>query len=81
MTNGDGAWARTTAAEHDRVAAITLGTSLEPGFSARSAGDLGRALGSAPLASIPVQYLTPVAGDRTVEVQPSWPNAASTRQA
>jgi hypothetical protein len=42
---------------------------LEAGFSARSAGDLGRTLGPAPLASMPVEYLTPATEDRTVEVQ------------
>ena len=51
------------------LVAITTVTLLEAGFSARSAGDLGRALGSAPLASMPVEYLTPAAEDRTVEVQ------------
>ena len=48
---------------------ITTVTLLEVGYSARSAGDLGRALGSAPLASMPVDYLTPAAEDRCVEVQ------------
>ena len=48
---------------------ITTVTLLEVGYSARSAGDLGRALGSAPLASMPVDYLTPAAEDRSVEVQ------------
>jgi predicted nucleic acid-binding protein len=51
------------------LVAITTVTLLEAGFSARSAGDLGRALGSPPLASMPVEYLTPGAEDRTVEVQ------------
>ena len=51
------------------LVAITTVTLLEAGFSARSAGDLGRVLGSVPLASMPVEYLTPAAEDRTVEVQ------------
>lgn len=51
------------------LVAITTVTLLEAGFSARSAGDLGRALGSAPVSSMPVEYLTPAAEDRTVEVQ------------
>ena len=51
------------------LVAITTVTLLEAGFSARSADDLGRVLGSAPLASMPVDYLTPAAEDRTVEVQ------------
>jgi predicted nucleic acid-binding protein len=51
------------------LVAITTVTLLEAGFSARSADDLGRALGSAPLAAMPVEYLTPAIEDRTVEVQ------------
>ena len=51
------------------LVAITTVTLLEAGFSARSAGDLGRALGSPPLASMPVEYLTPAAEDRAVQVQ------------
>lgn len=51
------------------LVAITTVTLLEAGFSARSAGDLGRALGSAPVSSMPVEYLTPAAEDRTVDVQ------------
>lgn len=51
------------------LVAITTVTLLEAGFSARSADDLGRVLGSSPLASMPVEYLTPAAEDRTVEVQ------------
>ena len=51
------------------LVAITTVTLLEAGFSARSASDLGRALGSAPLASMPVEYFSPAVEDRTVEVQ------------
>ena len=51
------------------LVAITTVTLLESGFSARTAGDLGRALGSPPLASMPVEYLTPAAEDRSVQVQ------------
>ena len=51
------------------LVAITTVTLLEAGFAARSAGDLGRALGSPPLASMPVEYLTPAAEDRAVHVQ------------
>jgi len=51
------------------LVAISTVTLLEAGFSARSAGDLGRALGSPPLASMPVEYLTPAAEDRAVHVQ------------
>jgi predicted nucleic acid-binding protein len=48
---------------------ITTVTLLEAGFSARSAVELARALGSPPLASMPVEYLTPAVEDRTVQVQ------------
>ena len=48
---------------------ITTVTLLEAGFSARSAVELARALGSAPLASMPVEYLTPAVEDRAVQVQ------------
>ncbi len=51
------------------LVAITTVTLLETGFSARSAIDLGRALGSAPVASMPVEYLTPASEDRAVELQ------------
>jgi predicted nucleic acid-binding protein len=49
-----------------RVTNVTL---LEVGFSARSAGDLRHALGSAPLRSMPVEYFTPAIEDRALEVQ------------
>jgi predicted nucleic acid-binding protein len=48
---------------------ITTVTLLEAGFSARSAIELARALGSAPLASMPVEYLTPAVEDRAVQTQ------------
>ena len=48
---------------------ITTVTLLEAGFSARSAVELARALGSAPLTSMPVEYLTPAVEDRAVQVQ------------
>ena len=51
------------------LVAISTVTLLEAGFSARSAVELSRALGSAPLAAMPVEYLSPAAGDRAVEVQ------------
>lgn len=51
------------------LVAVTTITLLEAGSSARSAGDLGRALGSPPLASMPVEYLTPAAEDGAVHVQ------------
>jgi len=51
------------------LVAISTVTLLEAGFSARSAADLARALGSPPLASMPVEYLTPAVEERAVEVQ------------
>lgn len=48
---------------------ITTMTVLEAGYSARSAAHLAHALGSPPLASMPVEYLTPAVEDRAVQVQ------------
>jgi predicted nucleic acid-binding protein/integrase len=44
-------------------------TRLEIGFSARSGDDLREALRTPPLASMPVEYLTPAIEDRAVQVQ------------
>jgi predicted nucleic acid-binding protein len=44
-------------------------TRLEVGFSARSGKDLRSGYARAPLARIPVEYLTPAIEDRAVEVQ------------
>ena len=43
-------------------------TRLEIGYSARSGPDLRLALRQPPLASMPVEYLTPAIEDRAVEV-------------
>ncbi|MBK8468276.1 MAG: PIN domain nuclease [Actinomycetales bacterium] len=51
------------------LVAISTVTLLEAGFSARSAIELARAMGSPPLAAMPVEYLTPAAEDRAVDVQ------------
>lgn len=51
------------------LVSVTPVTLLEAGFSARSALDLGRALGSAPLAAMPVDHLTPAIENRALEVQ------------
>lgn len=51
------------------LVAISTVTLLEAGFSARSAVELSRAMGSPLLAAMPVEYLTPAAEDRAVEVQ------------
>ena len=45
------------------LVAVSTVTLLEAGFSARSAVELSRALGSAPLAAMPVEYLSPAAED------------------
>ena len=54
--------------ERGRVRISTV-TRLEVGFSARSAGDLRAGIERPPLARMPVEYLTPAAEDRSVEVQ------------
>lgn len=48
---------------------ISTLTRLEVGYSARSANDLASAFATAPLAVMPVEYLTPAIEDRAVEVQ------------
>ncbi|MFD3594855.1 PIN domain nuclease [Nocardia sp. NPDC058640] len=48
-----------------RVAAVTL---LETGYSARTAEDLDELLDLPPLVSMPVEYQTPAAEDRALEV-------------
>ncbi len=52
-----------------RLVRISTVTRLEVGFSARSAPDHRSLLREAPLASMPVEYLTPRIEDRAVEVQ------------
>ena len=47
---------------------ITTVTRLEVGFSARSGRDARRAFAGAPLAAMPVEYLTPSVEDRALEV-------------
>ena len=49
-----------------RIATVTL---LEVGYSARSADELRAGHIRPPLASMPVEYLTPTIEDRAVEVQ------------
>ncbi|HYN28579.1 MAG TPA: PIN domain nuclease [Dermatophilaceae bacterium] len=51
------------------LVAISTVTLLEAGFSARSPVELSRAMGSPPLAAMPVEYLSPAAEDRAVEAQ------------
>lgn len=47
---------------------ITTPTLLEYGFSARSAGDWEAIVHGAPIAWLPVEYATPAAEKRAVEV-------------
>lgn len=48
---------------------ISTVTRLEVGFSARSGDELRQGWSRPPLASMPVEYLTPAIEDRAVEVQ------------
>ncbi|WP_036567437.1 PIN domain nuclease [Nocardia sp. BMG51109] len=50
------------------VVRIATATLLETGYSARSATDLSALLDLPPVARMPVEYLTPAAEDRAVEV-------------
>ena len=50
------------------LVAISTVTRLEVGYSARSAVDLAQAFELPPLASMPVEYLTPAMEDRAVQV-------------
>lgn len=54
--------------EHGLVRLSTV-TRLEVGYSARSGDELRAGLRRPPLASMPVEYLTPAIEDRAVEVQ------------
>jgi predicted nucleic acid-binding protein len=47
---------------------ITVTTLLEAGYSARSAHDMAQVLDRPPVSSMPVEYLTPAAEDRAIEV-------------
>lgn len=49
-----------------RIASVTR---LEVGYSARSAGDLRSLSTTAPVALMPIEYLTPAIEDRAMEVQ------------
>ena len=60
------AWA--TRIERGLVRISTL-TRLETGYSARSGDDHRRLFAEVPIASMPVEYLTPRIEDRAVEIQ------------
>jgi predicted nucleic acid-binding protein len=47
---------------------ITVTTMLEAGYSARSAQDMADVLDRPPVSAMPVEYLTPAAEDRAVQV-------------
>jgi predicted nucleic acid-binding protein len=49
-----------------RIGTVTLS---ELGYSARSAADHRTAVSEAPVALMPVEYVTPAAEERAVEVQ------------
>ena len=51
------------------IVRISTITRLEVGFSARTAADHRSVLSSPPIASMPVEYLTPKIEDRAVEIQ------------
>jgi predicted nucleic acid-binding protein len=48
-----------------RIATVTL---LEVGYSARTAADLRAGLRDSPVGAMPIEYATPLAEDRAVEV-------------
>jgi predicted nucleic acid-binding protein len=58
-------WARRIERGLVRITAVTR---LEVGYSARSGPDLRAGLRQPPLASMPVEYLTPAIEDRALEV-------------
>lgn len=59
------AWAERIERGLVRIATVTL---LEVGYSARDSQDLYAGLHEPPVASMPVEYATPTAEDRAVEV-------------
>jgi hypothetical protein len=59
-------WANRISRGLVRLAAVTR---LEVGFSARTGAQARTAWRSAPLAAMPIEYLTPAIEDRAVEVQ------------
>lgn len=62
----DSVWAGRIARGMVRLSTITR---LEIGFSARSGGQLREATASAPLASMPIEYMTPAIEERACAVQ------------
>ncbi len=67
---GDAAEGQAWAGRIERgVVRVSTVTRLEIGFSARTGDELRAGLRRPPLASMPVEYLTPAIEDRAVEVQ------------
>ena len=66
MGPDDQAWADRIDRGLVRISTVTR---LELGYSARTAAEWRAELDVAPLAAMPIQYLTPVIEDRAVEVQ------------
>lgn len=60
-----GTWAQRIERGLVRIATVTL---LEVGYSARDARDLEAGLHGPPVGSMPIQYASPVAEDRAVEI-------------
>jgi predicted nucleic acid-binding protein len=58
---------------------ISTVTRLEVGYSARSGVELRAAVERPPIASMPIEYLTPVIEDRAVAVQASLTDLGSHR--
>lgn len=59
------AWAQRIERGLVRIATVTL---LEVGYSARNAAEVRAGLDEPPIAAMPVEYATPAAEDRAVEV-------------
>ena len=66
MGPDDQAWADRIDRGLVRISTVTR---LELGYSARTAAEWRAELDAAPLAAMPIQYLTPIIEDRAVEVQ------------
>lgn len=65
-SDGNSEWDRRIERGLVRIATVTL---LEVGFSTRSAGEHEAALSTPPVALMPLEYLTPAAESRAVQVQ------------
>lgn len=66
LADNAGEWAERIERGIVRISTVTR---LEVGYSARSGADHRTVLHSPPIASMPVEYLTPKIEDRAVEVQ------------